>query len=75
LAEFSLRLVLDTNVLLAGSVSESSASQKVVDVLQARKAIPLISPPLMAEYRAVLLHPEVLARFVNLTPRQIALSL
>jgi putative PIN family toxin of toxin-antitoxin system len=72
LPDSSLRLVLDTNVLLAGLVAESSASQKVVDALQARKAVPLISPPVMAEYRAVLLHPGILARFANLTPRRVA---
>jgi putative PIN family toxin of toxin-antitoxin system len=75
LADSSLRLVLDTNVLVAGLASESSASQKVVDALQARSAVPLISPPVMAEYQAVLLHPAILARFANLTPRRIALAL
>jgi putative PIN family toxin of toxin-antitoxin system len=71
----SLRLVLDTNVLLAGLVSKSSASQKVVDSLQARKAIPLLSPPVLAEYRAVLLHPPIAARFANLTPKRVELAL
>jgi putative PIN family toxin of toxin-antitoxin system len=71
----SLRLLLDTNVLLAGLVSESSASQKVVDSLKVRKVVPLISPPVMAEYRAVLLHPMILARFAHLTPRRVALAL
>jgi len=36
-----LGLVLDNTVLLAGLVSKSSASEKVVDSLQVRKAIPL----------------------------------
>jgi putative PIN family toxin of toxin-antitoxin system len=70
-----LRLVLDTNVLLAGLVSKSSASQKVVDVLQARKAIPLLSPPVLAEYRVVLSHPAITSRFPELTQRQIELAL
>ena len=61
--------------MLAGLVSESSASQKVVDALQARKAIPLISPPVMAEYRAVLFHPDILARFANLTPKRVSMAL
>ena len=51
----TLRLALDTNVLLAGLVSKSSPSRKVVDCLQARKGIPLLSPPVLPEYRAVLL--------------------
>jgi putative PIN family toxin of toxin-antitoxin system len=69
------RLVLDTNVLLAGLVSKSSASQKVVDSLQARKVIPLISPPVLAEYRAILRHPAIVAKFAHLTPRRVELAL
>jgi putative PIN family toxin of toxin-antitoxin system len=71
----TLRLVLDTNVFLAGLVSKSSASQKVVDSLQARKAIPLLSAPVIAEYRAVLLHPAITAKFANLTPRRVELAI
>lgn len=67
----SLRLVLDTNVLLAGLVSKSSASQKVVDSLAARKVIPLDSPHVLEEYRKVLLDPIIIDRFPNLTPRQV----
>jgi len=73
--DFPLRLVLDTNVLLAGLVSSTSASQRIVDALTARRAVPLISPPVIAEYRAVLLHPQVLDRFENLTARRVALAL
>ena len=67
--------MLDTNVLLAGLVSKSSASQKVVDSLAARKAIVLLSTPVLAEYRAVLLHPATLERFENLTRRRIEQAL
>ena len=71
----SLRIVLDTNVLLAGLASASSASQKVVDALGVRNVVPLISLQVMSEYRAVLLNPAILARFPNLTPRRVALAL
>jgi uncharacterized protein len=70
-----LRLVLDTNVLLAGLVSKSSASQKVVDSLQARKAIPLLSSAVLVEYRAILLHPVIREKFANLTSRRVELAL
>lgn len=70
-----LRLVLDTNVLFAGMVSESSASQRVVDALSARRAILLLSPPVLAEYRSVLMHPASLDRFTHLTPQRIAAAL
>jgi uncharacterized protein len=71
----SLRLVLDTNVLLAGMVSKSSASQKVIDALQSRRAIPLLSLPVLSEYREILLHPMIVRKFANLTPRRVELAL
>lgn len=71
----SFRLVVDTNVLLAGLASESSASQKVVDALRERRAIPLLSPSVLSEYRAVLTHPAILNRFPYLTPRRVAVAL
>jgi putative PIN family toxin of toxin-antitoxin system len=69
------RVVLDMNVLLAGLVSESSASQRSVDLLMDRRAVPLISPLVMAEYQAILLHADIAARFPNLTPRRVAMAL
>ena len=75
MASNPIRLVLDTNVVLAGLVSKSSASQKVVDSLQSRKAIPLLSPPVLSEYRTILLHPGIVARFPLLTPRRVELAL
>jgi putative PIN family toxin of toxin-antitoxin system len=75
LSDSPLRLVLDTNVLLAGLSSKSSASQKIVDALQVRKAIPLLSTLVIAEYRAVLLHPVITSRFPHLTPRRVELAI
>lgn len=66
-----LRLVLDTNVLFAGLVSKSSASQKVVDSLVARRVVPLFSSRVLEEYRRVLLAPIIIDRFPNLTPRRV----
>ena len=71
----ALRLVLDTNVLLAGIASESSASQRIVDLLQRRKAIPLLSPAVLAEYRAVLTNPKIVQKFPELTARRTAVVL
>jgi putative PIN family toxin of toxin-antitoxin system len=74
-AQLSLRLVLDTNVLLAGLTSESSASQRIVDGLQSRRAVPLVSREVLAEYRAVLLHPEIISRFEHLNAKRVLLAL
>jgi putative PIN family toxin of toxin-antitoxin system len=75
LPDLPLRLVLDTNVLLAGLAAESSASQRIVDLLSARKAIPLLSRPVVGEYREVLLHPQIAGRFPKLTPKRVERAL
>ena len=69
------RLVVDTNVLLAGLASESSASQRIVDALTERRVIPLLSQAVLSEYRAVLMHADVTARFANLTGSRVAMAL
>ena len=75
MAEFPFRVVLDTNVMLAGLVSANSASQRVVDALMDRASVPLVSTAVIAEYRAVLLHPAISARFPNLTAQRVAMAL
>jgi len=52
-----------------------SAFQKVIDSLQARKAIPPLSPSVVAEYRAVLLHPAIAAKFARLNTRRVELAI
>jgi len=68
----TLRIVLDTNVLLAGLVSTRSASQMIVDALNARRFIPLISADVLAEYRRILAHPTVITRYPQLSSRTVA---
>jgi putative PIN family toxin of toxin-antitoxin system len=75
MADSPFRVVLDTNVLLAGLVSANSASQRIVDALMDREAVPLLSAPVMAEYRAILMHPVIVARFQDLTTRRVAMAL
>ena len=52
----ALRLVLDTNVLLRALVNRVSRSREVVTACEERKAIALLSKPLLDEYRRVLVH-------------------
>jgi putative PIN family toxin of toxin-antitoxin system len=75
MADSPFRVVLDTNVMLAGLVSTNSASQRVVDALMDRKAVPLVSAPVVAEYQAILLHPAITARFPDLTQRRVTMAL
>lgn len=52
----ALRLVLDTNVLLRALVNRKSPSRDVVQACEARRAIALLSKPLLDEYRRILVH-------------------
>ena len=56
-----LRVVLDTNILVAASRSSSGASFALLQALRNRRFLALVSVPLMLEYEAVLKRPEQLA--------------
>lgn len=56
-----LRVVLDTNVLVAASRSSRGASFALLRLLRERRFIALASVPLLLEYEAVLKRPEHLA--------------
>lgn len=56
-----LRVVLDTNVLVAASRSRQGASFALLQALRNRRFLALLSVPLMLEYEAVLKRPEQLA--------------
>lgn len=53
-----LRVVLDTNVLVAASRSRLGASFALPSALRARRFMAVASVPLMLEYEAVLKRPE-----------------
>lgn len=62
-----LRVVLDTNTLLRGLVAKSSAAAKVRRAAEQRRFVPLLSKPVLDEYRAVLDDPVLAKRFPELT--------
>lgn len=53
-----MRVVLDTNILVAAARSRQGASFAVLRALRARRFVALVSVPLMLEYEAVLKRPE-----------------
>jgi putative PIN family toxin of toxin-antitoxin system len=54
--DLPIRVVLDTNVLLRALVNRASRSREVVAACETRKAIAILSKPLLDEYRRVLIH-------------------
>lgn len=54
----NLRIVLDTNILVAASRSRNGASFALLQALRDKRFVALASVPLMLEYEAVLKRPE-----------------
>ena len=69
------RLVLDTNTVLRGIASASSAASKVLHAAERRVFVPLLSKPVLDEYRAVLTDPAIMQRFPRLTPQVVHVTI
>jgi putative PIN family toxin of toxin-antitoxin system len=65
-----MRVVLDTNVIIAGLRSQHGASRLWLDAAMRKRHTLVVSVPLVMEYEAVALRPEHVAAF-RLTPVEI----
>jgi putative PIN family toxin of toxin-antitoxin system len=71
----SIRLVLDTNVVVRGMLNIRSASGKILQAVERRPVVLLLSNPVVAEYQAVLTDPAIVERFPELTPERVEVAL
>lgn len=53
------RIVVDTNVWVAGLLSPTGAPCRIVDLTLAGMLIPVVSPAIIGEYERVLLRPDL----------------
>jgi putative PIN family toxin of toxin-antitoxin system len=72
--ERPFRIVIDTNTLLRGLVSATSAAAKLRRAAEKRLFIPLLSKPVLDEYRAVLLDPTIVERFPAINQRLVEIT-
>ncbi len=70
-----IRAVLDTNVLLRGLLNTKSASGRILEEVEKREVILLLSRPVVGEYRAVLSDPVVVDRFPELKLERVEIAL
>jgi putative PIN family toxin of toxin-antitoxin system len=70
-----LRLVIDTNTLLRGLLSNTSAAASVVAAAEQRRFVTLLSRDVLAEYRAVLTDSRVIERFPSLSGKRVEVTL
>jgi putative PIN family toxin of toxin-antitoxin system len=71
----SWRVVIDTNTVLRGLVGEGSASALVLEAAESRAFVPLLSKPVLDEYRETLLDPELRESLPRLTPQRVEIAL
>ena len=70
-----IRLVVDTNVILRGLLNTGSPSGRVLDLVESRLVLLLLSRPVLAEYRAVLGDAVIVERFPELTEERVEVAL
>lgn len=68
------RIVIDTNTLLRSLIVSTSAAAKIRRAAEKRIFIPLLSKPVLDEYRAVLLDKAIVERFPEITPRVVDIT-
>ncbi len=71
----SIRLILDTNIVLRGLLNIRSASGRIIEAVERRSVVLLLSRPVLAEYRAVLTAPAIVERFPELTAEKAEVAL
>ena len=67
----SLRVVLDTNVMLRGLISPTCAAAEILAAADDRQFITLLSRPVILEYREVLTDDALAQRFPRLTQKRV----
>jgi putative PIN family toxin of toxin-antitoxin system len=63
------RIVIDTNTLLRGLATDSTASQRIWRAAERRAFVPLLSKPVIDEYRFTLLSTVITDRFPQITSK------
>jgi putative PIN family toxin of toxin-antitoxin system len=70
-AQSVIRVVFDTNTLLHGMANSASAAAKVLRAAERRVVIPILSKPVIDEYRAVLNDEILVGRFPGIKPETV----
>jgi len=69
------RLVLDTNILVRAFINLGSDSGRILQACEKRMFVPLLSQPVLREYRLILGDPVLCSRYPQLDRPEVAVSL
>ena len=61
------RLVLDTNIIVRGLINLQSASGRILSACERRQVIPILSKPILTEYRLILQRPAILHNYPEIS--------
>jgi putative PIN family toxin of toxin-antitoxin system len=67
--------VLDTNTVVRGLIYSTSHAAEILRACDRRTIIPLLSKPVLAEYREVLAYPQVTRNHPHITPDVVDVAL
>lgn len=70
-----IRVVLDTNIILRGLLNAGSPSGRILEAVEKRLVLLLLSKPVFDEYRSVLSDPVLVKRFPQLTVERVEVAL
>jgi putative PIN family toxin of toxin-antitoxin system len=65
----ALRVVVDTNILISGTIVTAGASARIVDAALNRWLCLITSPSLLAEYADVIQRPHIARKYTKIAPR------
>ena len=65
----ALRVVVDTNTLISGTIVTAGASAHIVDAALGRWLYLITSPSLLAEYADVIQRPHIARKYTKIAPR------
>jgi len=69
------RVVLDTNIIVRAFINPNSSAGRVLLDCEERHAIPLLSAEVLREYRTIVKHPVIVARYPQLERPEVGISL
>ena len=75
MAQSDYRVVLDTNILVRAFINVRSEAGRIIKACEQRRVVPLISRPVLAEYRFILADPQLRSRYPQLARPEVSVAL
>jgi hypothetical protein len=64
-----IRIVLDTNILVSGTIAQHGPSAQILDWVQERRIVLIVSPAIQVEYLQVIRRPHIVKKYPRIEQR------